>query len=160
MACRKSRRQLRDSPYTKFLKLHKFDAPNVAGWSGCGNHVEFENSTKVPLDLGHILGQGSYSVVQRVLCTKTDSRPLAQKLILDYRKGGIEKVMTEVKCIQNLRHRHVVQLVGTYVVDYSLHILLFPVGQWNLRQFLEEFEDETMESKAYPDFYNLGTFFK
>lgn len=157
---RSVRRQVRDSPYLRFLKLNDFNSPDTLGWSGKGNHVEYQRHGDVPLTLGDCLGRGSYAIVQRVICSDTDKRPLAQKIILDYRTGGIEKVMTEVKCIQHLRHRHIVQLVGTYVVRWTLHILLFPVGQWNLRQFLQEFEDEKMESKAYPDFYSLGTFFK
>lgn len=160
MARNLAARQSRESAYVKFLKLNDFDASSAPGWSGRGNHVEFQRWEDVPLTLGTNIGQGSYAVVQRVICAKINKRPLAQKIIWDYRKGGIEQVMTEVKCIQHLRHRHIVQLVGTYVVQRSLHILMFPVGQWNLRHFLEEFEDERMKSKAYPDFYSIGPFFK
>jgi serine/threonine protein kinase len=48
----------------------------------------------------------------------------------------------------------------TYVVRHTLYILLFSVGQQNLRNFLQEFEDDKMASKAYPGFYSVGTFFK
>jgi serine/threonine protein kinase len=157
---RRTTRPARESPYVKFVKLNHLDALDTPGWSGKGSHVEFHSREDVPLLLGPNLGQGSFSVVQRVIRTNADKRPLAQKIIWDYRKGGIEQVMTEVQCIQYLRHRHIVQLVGTYVVRQTLHILLFPVGQWNLRHFLQEFEDERMASKAYPDFYSVGTFFK
>ena len=157
---RRASRSARESPYAKFVKLNHLDALGTPGWSGQGSHVEFHSQADVPLRLGPNLGQGSFSVVQKVIRTNADTRPLAQKIIWDYRKGGIEQVMTEVQCIQYLRHQHIVQLVGTYVVQRTLHILLFPVGQWNLRHFLQEFEDERMASKAYPDFYSVGTFFK
>ena len=106
-----------------------------------------------------VLGSGGYAVVQKVVCKANDDRPLAQKIIKDYRTG-LEMIMSEVKHIQRLRHQHIIQLVGTYTLGWSLHILLFPVGQWNLKSFLEEFQDLDLNRKAYPEFFSVGTFFK
>jgi serine/threonine protein kinase len=131
----------------------------MLGWSGRGCHVEFKRRDHIPLATHEVLGAGGYAVVQKVICESNDRRPLAQKIIRDYR-NGLEDIMGEVKHIQQLRHRHLIQLVGTYALGWSLHILLFPVGQWNLKAFLEEFQDSMVIEKAYSEFYSLGMFFK
>ena len=108
--------------------------------------------------MDEVLGQGAYAVVQKVVCN--DERPLAQKIIEDYKKRGLDTIMSEVKHIQCLRHHHLIQLVGTYAIGHKLHILMFPVGQWNLRSFMKEFNNPKTNRKAFPQFYSLGTFFK
>lgn len=142
-----------------FVRQSGLNSGETRGWSARGNHVEFKRREDIPLVTHEVLGSGGYAVVQKVVCKINDERPLAQKIIKDYRPG-LEAIMSEVKHIQCLRHQHLIQLVGTYALGWDLHILLFPVGQWNLKSFLEEFQDVNMNRKAYPEFYSLGTFFK
>ncbi|KAH0547852.1 hypothetical protein FGG08_000110 [Glutinoglossum americanum] len=147
------------SPYACFVQYIGLNCTEEPGWSGRGNHVEFGKREDIPLATHEVLGSGGYAVVQKVICQSNDERPLAQKIIRDYRKG-LEVVMSEVKHIQQLRHRHLIQLVGTYALGWTLHLLLFPVGQWNLKTFLEELQEANMNRKAYHEFYSLGMFFK
>lgn len=149
----------RESPYTMFVRQLGLNSPEISGWSRRGSHVEFKRREDIPLATHEVLGSGGYAVVQKVICKSNDQRPLAQKIIRDYRTD-LEAIMSEVKHIQHLRHPHLIQLVGTYALAWNLHILLFPVGQWNLKQFWGEFQDVNMNRKAYPEFYSLGTFFK
>jgi serine/threonine protein kinase len=109
--------------------------------------VEFKRREDIPLAMHEVLGSGGYAVVQKVVRKSNDDRPLAQKIIKSYRTD-LETIMDEVKHIQHLRHRHLIQLVGTYALGSTLHILLFPVGLWNLKNFLEEFQDVAMSRKA------------
>lgn len=148
-----------ESPYAAFVRRNGLNSESMLGWSGRGCHVEFKRRDHIPLATHEVLGSGGYAVVQKVICKSNDERPLAQKIIRDYRTG-LEDLMGEVKHIQQLRHRHLIQLVGTYALGWSLHILLFPVGQWNLRAFLEEFQDSVVIEKAYSEFCSLGTFLK
>jgi serine/threonine protein kinase len=149
----------RESPYAGFVQQLELNTPESPGWSGQGNHVEFKRREDIPLETHEVLGAGAYAVVQKVIHKSNDKRPLAQKIIRDYRRD-LETIMSEIKHVQQLQHRHFIQLVGTYALGRTLHILLFPVGQWNLKQFLEEFEDVSMNRKAYPEFYSIGTFLK
>ena len=148
-----------ESPYVRFVQHLGLNCTKDPGWSGRGSHAEFKKREEIPLATHEVLGSGGYAVVQKVICQSNDDRPLAQKIIRDYRKG-LEVIMGEVKHIQHLRHRHLIQLVGTYALGWTLHILLFPVGQWNLKAFLEELQEANMKRKAYHEFYSLGTFFK
>jgi serine/threonine protein kinase len=154
-----ARRITSESPYSTFVRQFGLNSTETPSWSGCGAHAEFKRREDIPLATHEVLGSGGYAVVQKVICRCNDERPLAQKIIRDYRKG-LEAIMSEVKHIQQLRHQHLIQLVGTYALGWTLHILLFPVGQWNLKSFLEEFQDVNMSRKAYPEFCSLGTFFK
>lgn len=155
--------EARESPYATFVRQMGLNTINGPGWSGRGNHVEFQHKADVPLVMDEVLGHGGHAVVQKVIRKSDDKRalahPLAQKIIRNY-KPGLENTMQEVKNIQNLRHRHIIQLVGTYVVDKSLYILLYPVGQWNLKDFLSEFQDVKMNHKAWREFCSIATFFK
>lgn len=68
--------------------------------------------------------------------------------------------MTEVKHMQQLRHRHLVQLVGTYWLNWKLFILLFPVGQLNLREFMKETQSKRANGGADFECESLRSFFK
>ena len=153
-----ARRPTPESPYSKLVRESGLNSADTHGWSGRGNHVEFKRREDVPLRMDEVLGQGAYAVVQKVVCN--DERPLAQKIIQDYKKTGLDTIMSEVKHIQCLRHRHLIQFVGTYVIGHKLHILMFPVGQWNLRSFMKEFDDPKTNRKAFSQFYSLRRFFK
>lgn len=48
----------------------------------------------------------------------------------------------EVKILENLVHRHIVELAGTYTQDGTLYILLYPVAECNLAQRLQTFQPE------------------
>jgi serine/threonine protein kinase len=147
------------SPYERFIQHLGLNCAGEPGWSGRGNHIEFKKRADIPLETHEVLGSGGYAVVQKVICESKGGRPLAQKIIKDYKKG-LEVIMSEVEHIQKLRHRHLIQLIGTYTLGRTLHILLFPVGQWNLKTFLEELQEANMNRKAYHEFYSLGMFFK
>jgi len=126
-----------ENPYAKYVREQELNSTEIPGWSGEGRHVMYDRREDIPLIADEVLGSGAYSVVQKVTHRTNDGPPLAQKII-KISKNDLNKIMTEVKHMQQLRHRHLVQLVGSYWLDWKLFILLFPVGQSNLREFMEE----------------------
>ena len=79
------------------------------------------------------LGDGGFGSVNRVLCK---GRLLAQKEMRPQQGGGYD-IQREVKILENLVHRHIVELAGTYTQDGTLYILLYPVAEYNLAQLLQ-----------------------
>jgi ankyrin repeat protein len=103
-------------------------------WSGRGQHVEFEESEKLPLEVKSIIDHGATAVVDVVLCRRIK---LARKSVRCNRRMTPEMVLQEVEHLQRLRHCHIIQLVGSYLQGGRLAILLYPVADFNLEDFLE-----------------------
>ena len=148
-----------ENPYAKYVREQELNSTEMPGWSGEGRHVMYDRREDIPLIADEVLGSGAYSVVQKVTHRTNDGPPLAQKIIKNP-KNDLNKIMTEVKHMQQLRHRHLVQLVGTYWLDWKLFILLFPVGQSNLREFMEETQSRRANCGAYFECESLRSFFK
>jgi serine/threonine protein kinase len=62
----------------------------------------------------------------------------------------VTDALREVSHLQNLRHVHIVQLVGTYLQNRSFSILMYPVADSHLGTFLQETLD--MQDKCRKDF--------
>ncbi len=78
------------------------------------------------------LGSGGFGNVRRVLCK---GRLLARKEMLP--QQGDFDVRREARILENLVHRHIVELAGTYTQDGTLYLLLYPVADCNLAQMLQ-----------------------
>lgn len=109
-------------------------------WSGKGQHVEFEKWEKLPLEAKYVIDHGGTAVVDVVVCRRIK---LARKSVRCHRKMTPEMVLIEVKHLQQMRHCHIIQLVGSYLQGTVLAILLYPVADFNLEEFLEYATNET-----------------
>jgi serine/threonine protein kinase len=105
-------------------------------WSGRGQHAEFEKDEEptIPLKLEKLIGSSATAIVESVLCRRIR---LARKSIQCNRRLKREEVIKEVELLQKLSHSHIVQAVGTYVMEKRLSILLYPATEYNLETFME-----------------------
>ncbi|OMP83818.1 putative L-type lectin-domain containing receptor kinase V.3 [Diplodia seriata] len=103
-------------------------------WSGKGQHVEFTNVKKVPLEPE---GRDLSAMVDVVTCRRIR---LARKRIFFRDKLSREEAADEVSHLQRLNHAHIIRVIGTYVLPAarSVNILLYPVAEYNLETFLDE----------------------
>jgi serine/threonine protein kinase len=110
---------------------------NELDWSGRGEHVEYNSrdESKIPLRTEKILGHGQSAVVDCVRCRRIQ---LARKTIFCSRNLKKTDAISEVEHLQKLRHSHVIRIVGTYTINKRLAILLYPVAEWNLAEFMDE----------------------
>ncbi|KAI9858093.1 MAG: hypothetical protein M1813_007905 [Trichoglossum hirsutum] len=99
-------------------------------WSGRGQHAEYKKNEALPLDYIKVLG----ARVDEVWCRRVR---VARKRIR-YRQVELPRIMNEVEHLEYLKHPHIIQLVGTYVQDMTIGILLYPVANWDLKSFLED----------------------
>jgi serine/threonine protein kinase len=110
-------------------------------WSGRGQHARFEkdeqsliNEILEPMDL---LGSTQKAVVQSVKCRRI---LLARKTITCGKHTITQKeAVLEVSHLTRLHHAHILRVIGTYVKSRELSILLYPVADYNLETFCEEY---------------------
>jgi serine/threonine protein kinase len=104
-------------------------------WSGKGQHVTFSAKDVIPLSHISHLGSSMSASVDKVLCRRV---ALARKTMKCDRRWTVTDALQEVYHLQNLRHFHIVQLVGTYLEDRKLSILMYPAADVHLGTFLED----------------------
>jgi tRNA A-37 threonylcarbamoyl transferase component Bud32 len=113
------------------------DPKDELNWSGRGQHVEYDAKEEIdiPLAVKKVLGYSATAIVESVQCRRI---LLARKTVKCNRKLPKEEVVTEVENLQRLQHSHIVRIVGTYTLRRSLAILLYPVADWNLEEFMDD----------------------
>lgn len=132
-------RKLRDDYYDHLHQqniVQPFD--KELNWSGKGQHVTFLPKEPIPLGVLSHLGGSMTARVDKVLCRRI---ALARKLMRCSRQWTIAEALGEVYHLQNLRHPHIVQLVGSYLQGRDFSILMYPVADWNLGVYLEDTAD-------------------
>jgi hypothetical protein len=115
-------------------------------WSGKGQHVTFLSTDFIPFRLISHLGASLTAKVDKVLCRRI---ALARKTTRCSHKWSIADAMREVHHLQNLRHCHIVQLVGSYLRGRDFSILMYPAADCHLGTFLENTTDMDETSKEY-----------
>ncbi|CAI9630146.1 unnamed protein product [Alternaria burnsii] len=113
--------------------LQPFD--KELNWSGKGQHVTFSATDVIPLSHISHLGSSMSASVDKVLCRRV---ALARKTMRCDRRWTVTDALQEVYHLQNLRHFHIVQLVGTYLQGRKFSILMYPAADMHLGTFLED----------------------
>lgn len=116
-------------------------------WSERGQHAEYAAYERgaIPLTVEKLLGRTQRAVVESVRCRRIR---LARKTIKCYKRPGMtrEDAIREVEHLQRVKHAHVVQIVGTYVIENELAILTYPVAEWNLEDFMQSIFEDSVDS--------------
>jgi serine/threonine protein kinase len=105
-----------------------------------GKHRHFSKAEDVPMRKIEELGKGGFGYVDRVVSTIT-YKEYARKLIP---RGRTFKKDTEVLKdferelghLKKLRHIHIVELIGSYTDPKFVGIIMSPVAEYNLKDFL------------------------
>lgn len=155
------------SEYLKLLKERDLvpEVETELNWSGKkpgqGQHTEFKPNEEIPLQVFGLIGQSLTAKVEKVQCRRI---MLARKSMHCTRRLKLADAIREVEHLQRLRHAHVIQLVGTYVQGKVFAILLYPVADLHLQDFILQVEAAIASKELkYGDFgkvASLGTFFR
>jgi serine/threonine protein kinase len=108
-------------------------------WSGRGSHAEFKRGETIPLEMGRLLGHGNSGEVVEATCKGVK---VALKKIRCRDRIQIGQMRREIDVLKELKHRHVVKLVGSYTQQLCLGLLLWPVARCDLAFVLEFMEME------------------
>lgn len=128
-------------------------------WSGRGQHAEFDatEQSEIPLTFEKLLGRGGAAKVESVRCRRIR---LARKTVQVSRRLKKEEVMKEVEHLQRLKHSHIIRVVGTYTLPRKLSILLYPVADFTLDDFLESIQDDLKPEERSSRLYAISTFLR
>ncbi|KAH7118945.1 kinase-like domain-containing protein, partial [Dendryphion nanum] len=106
-----------------------------------GHHCIFSHEDSVPFETQAKLGAGSFGEVDRVLnlitwkefARKRVSRSLAFR---GRRKEDVKHYITEIEILKRLQHVHIVRYIGSYTDPRFLAIIMSPVAQMDLSDYL------------------------
>jgi serine/threonine protein kinase len=134
----------REDEYAQLLqsrKLWPVDPMSEQNWSGRGQHAKFQTDEQDLINnilkVKGNLGSTRTAIVQSVKCGRI---LLARKTIPCGRQTMTrEEAIAEVSHLTRLNHSHIVRVIGTYVKGRELSILLYPVADYNLETFLDEY---------------------
>jgi TolA-binding protein len=113
-----------------------------------GQHCFFRQDEPLPLEMKGLLGSGGYGQVDRVLST-ISFREYALKRVSrstvfrgrtkeDIRRRAecVTQFIAEIEALKRLRHRHVVEFVGSYTDPKYMGLIMSPVADMDLSTYL------------------------
>lgn len=149
-----------DSTHTAYYSVLSGDEPQVSSyeqllhdqgylprledqydWSGRAMHVAYDANDDIPLVARYTLGISGTAIVEAVQCR---GRLLARKSMRFTRRVPLETMIPEVGLLQELRHRHIVQVVGSYTQRRNLSILAYPVADCTLEAMMYDVESNEL----------------
>jgi serine/threonine protein kinase len=116
-------------------------------WSntGRGKHVDFGQDEQLPLKIGRQLGRGSTSDVHETMCRGlviAVKRRYLARIIPD--SAPFKKEMNNLERVSG--HDHIVKIIGSFIHNRVIGILLWPVAICDLRTFLDDWNELTSRS--------------
>ncbi|KAB2575773.1 Rho-GTPase-activating protein 5 [Lasiodiplodia theobromae] len=128
-----------------------------------GKHWHFAKGEPQPFKVIGLLGAGGYSHVHRIRST-ISFKEYALKRVRRRRafgnnsKESVRQFTAEMKLLKSLSHRHMVEYVGSYTDPSNLGILMAPVADKNLAEYLETVSDQP-ENLRKNELVTLRSFF-
>ncbi|KAH0562659.1 hypothetical protein GP486_002665 [Trichoglossum hirsutum] len=129
-------RAISQAPFTGVAGVGAARAKNISK-----PHQEYQLVTEVPFEHIRDLGQGSHGIVDEVE-SLPGAAPLtgrfARKVIRapSGSRPNFRPIRDEVDIVKRLRHHHIIQVVTTYTVQWRFAIIISPVTETNLKEFL------------------------
>lgn len=125
------------------------------GWPS--PHLVFESSQVVPLSVCNMLGVGSLGVVEEVRNTCLKYPPFVRKRVplpFHDRLKRKKTIQEEARILKQLTHPHIVTILGSYeektLANRHFYCLLMtPVGEHDLKTFLEMAGEDTTSQSLY-----------
>jgi serine/threonine protein kinase len=94
------------------------------------------------------LGYGAFSKVEEIWHIATNVR-LARKTVRSSTDSGSQYLALEATVLRQLRHRHIVRLIGTFSQSGETSIFLSPVAETNLAEYLATSGAGASESRLH-----------
>lgn len=112
-----------------------------------GSHLHVDVAEDRLFTLGPVIGTGQYGQVNRIR-SKIDGKEYALKRIRRKQLFGKSKETTksfiaEKRRMQKLSHKHIVQYMGSYTDSKHLGLMMAPVADCNLAEYLGRVSSDT-----------------
>lgn len=127
-------------------------------------HYDYSGTKTIPWKFISRLGQGSCSTIEEIEATDA-SEPktrYARKSFLvppHSRRRLLSVIHNEVNILKALRHHHVAQIHSTYCTEREFAVIMRPVAEMNLGEYLAYNSRPTGDSPIYSWFGCLATAF-
>jgi ankyrin repeat protein/serine/threonine protein kinase len=117
-------------------------------------HYEYSRSSEVPFKTIKYLGKGTFGVVDEVEGVSKPFRAhvYARKMIwIPPRKSAekIASIQNEVKVAKKANHVHLVRLVATYVCGKEYAMIMEPVAEQNLGEYLAGLDCKLLDQEGF-----------
>jgi hypothetical protein len=115
-------------------------------------HQSYEDEEQVPLTSVRSLGKGSFSSVDVVKSWVTGElyarKRMERKTMLPDAKEGMKTFVNELEIMKKARHRHIVELVGSYTDMYYIGIIFSPIADMDMAGYLTKLEEDGLEDNS------------
>ncbi|CAI7595765.1 unnamed protein product [Penicillium crustosum] len=107
-----------------------------------GHHCHFERGESLPFESRGVLGNGGFGQVDRIL-SRISFREYARKQVPRKRAFGrldvaaLKSIIGEIEAMKKLKHHHIVEFVGSYTDPKYLSVIMYPVAEQNLFDYLK-----------------------
>jgi hypothetical protein len=117
---------------TKSMDLEKGEA---------GQHCNFQRHEPLPFEEKGILGSGGYGQVDKILSLISFREYALKRVPRTTVFGGrrtedIKRFIAEIEILKRLKHRHVVEFVGSYTDAKFIGLIMSPVAEIDLSSYL------------------------
>ncbi|KAF2842065.1 kinase-like protein [Patellaria atrata CBS 101060] len=100
-------------------------------WCGKGFHTDFRGADPIPLEEEDVLGEGANGLVFKTIC---------KGVALAWKTTRCKNARTEIDNLKRLNNIHVVTLAGSMTHCGITRILIWPVAECDLKQFLDDLD--------------------
>jgi hypothetical protein len=113
-----------------------------------GKHCYFRQDEPLPLEMKGILGSGAFGQVDRVLSTISFREYALKRVprsavfrgrteeVIRRRAECVKQFVAEIGALKRLKHRHVVEFVGSYTDPKYMGLIMSPVADMDLSTYL------------------------
>ncbi|KAH7333186.1 kinase-like domain-containing protein [Rhexocercosporidium sp. MPI-PUGE-AT-0058] len=106
------------------------------------SHGHFTPESHPPFQSLRYIGKGSLGIVEKVLCD-TDGQVYARKSIrrtscVSINKNRVQAFQRELHALSRIRHRHCVEIAGSYTTSRHLVLVMSPIADSDLKNYLFE----------------------
>jgi hypothetical protein len=106
-----------------------------------GQHCFFREHEPLPLEMKGILGSGGFGQVDRVLSLISFREYALKRVPRSNVFGGrgtecVKQFIAEMRALKRIKHRHVVEFVGSYTDPKYMGLIMSPVADMDLSTYL------------------------
>ena len=106
-----------------------------------GQHCYFRQDEPLPLEMRGILGSGGFGQVDRVLSLISFREYALKRVLRSTAFGGrgtecVKQFIAEIRALKRIKHRHVVEFVGSYTDPKYMGLIMSPVADMDLSTYL------------------------
>ena len=106
-----------------------------------GQHCYFRRNEPFPFEVKGILGSGGFGQVDKVVSSVSFKEYARKRVPRRMAFGGrgtqeIKQFVAEIETLKRLKHRHVVEFVGSYTDPKYIGLIMSPVAEMDLSTYL------------------------